>query len=202
MVGEDVADDAGITARDLLGMVDVIVDVNRDEFAEFAVVEQFLRAMEGGFVDVIVTGAEDDAVFRRAGLERFEFGDGGCDGFLDENVFAGVHREGRVVGVGFQVGQHENGVDGGIGDDFLGGSVGLAAETQGLVGGQDGIDGPDTGEFRAGAMRDGFAVEQGNVSGADEGDAGGRSGHEGTILGVWPRFRQPMRTARQNSPFT
>ena len=75
VVGEDVSDHARVAAGDLLRMVDVIVDVEGDEFPELAVVEEGFCPLEPGFVNVIVTGHEDDADALCGIAEGFEFGD-------------------------------------------------------------------------------------------------------------------------------
>lgn len=170
VMGEEVANDAGISAGDFRRVEDVVLHVNGDEFAEFAFSEEATGALEGGVVNVVVAGKDDEVFFFGEVFDFSELRDGGGDGFFDEDVFVVLEREGRVLGVCFEGGEDEDGVDFRVGDEIGDGIVGFAIEGLRAFFVEFGVDGPKASEFRAGAGVDGVGVEQRDVAGADESD--------------------------------
>ena len=111
MMGEDLANDSGIAGGNLFGMVDVVEDVDGNEISQFSAFNQFLRPHHRGLVNVVVHGSDLDPLLVGEGLDLFDFLNGHCGRFFDQDVFArfdGLHAIGMMR---FHVGENVDHVD-------------------------------------------------------------------------------------------
>ena len=173
-----------------LGAVTEHVGEGGDGFADGAGVDDLAGGLDAAAEDGV--GRAADAEFAFLGfledLETFLVGEG--EGFFAVDVLAGAEGGEVDADVGGGDGEVENGVDVGIGEEFLDGA-GLEAVLDGLGAGEIHVEIGDGGEFRVGAVgREVLEVLAADVAAADDADAEGFGGgfglgrHGGWSLGV------------------
>ena len=106
------------------------------------------------------------------GLHLLDLGHGGGQRLFDQHVLAGFHRQPGVLQVRVQVGQHEHGVDLGVGDQVFGRLVALAAVPRGALDRAfDGVRFHRPTSFAPGICLDRLGVQDRDLARADEADA-------------------------------
>ena len=170
-MGQDLPDHARNRTHVLLGVVNVVQHVYRDQPAQCAARDQFAGAPHAVLVDVVVPRHAHQP--GRVGARRhlLDLGHRDADRLFHQHVLAGRQRlQGQLV-VALQVGEHVHGVDGGVGEQLV--DVLVARATPGLrllLGPRRGAV-PQSHQPRAGATPHRLRVQVGHHPGAEEPDS-------------------------------
>ena len=170
VMGQDLPDHARNRAHVLLGVVNVVQHVHRDQPPERAARDQLAGAPHAVLVDVVVARHAHQA--RGVGARRHLFDLGHRDAYrlFHQHVLAGRQRlQGELV-VALQVGEHVHGVDGRVGEQIVGAVVARAAPGVRLLLGPRRGAVPHSHQPRPGAAPHRLRVQVGHYSGAEESD--------------------------------